>query len=73
MRTFGVVAEQPQLFWGIIVSIWIGNFLFVILNLPMIGLWVRLLTVPYHLLVPVILVFSAIGVFSINNRPSTCT
>jgi putative tricarboxylic transport membrane protein len=62
-----VVTEQPELFWGIIVSMWIGNFFLVILNLPMIGIWVRLLTVPYHLLFPMILSFCAIGVFSINN------
>ena len=62
-----VVTEQPELFWGIIVSMWIGNLFLVILNLPMIGMWVRLLTVPYHLLFPMILAFCAIGVFSINN------
>jgi len=62
-----VVTEQPQLFWGIIVSMWIGNLFLVILNLPLIGLWVRLLTVPYHLLYPAILVFCAIGVYSIRN------
>jgi putative tricarboxylic transport membrane protein len=62
-----VMTEQPALFWGIIVSMWIGNFFLVVLNLPMIGLWVRLLTVPYHLLYPAILVFCAIGVFSLNN------
>jgi putative tricarboxylic transport membrane protein len=58
---------KPELFWGIIVSMWIGNFFLVVLNLPMIGMWVRLLTAPYHLLFPIISVFSAIGVFSINN------
>jgi TctA family transporter len=62
-----VATEEPALFWGIIVSMWIGNFFLVILNLPMIGIWVRLLTVPYHLLFPMILSFCAIGVFSINN------
>ena len=62
-----VMTEQPALFWGIIVSMWIGNLFLVILNLPMIGLWVKLLTIPYHLLFPIILVFSAIGVFSVNN------
>jgi putative tricarboxylic transport membrane protein len=46
---------------------WVGNFFLVVLNLPMIGLWVRMLTVPYHLLYPAILVFCAIGVFSLNN------
>jgi putative tricarboxylic transport membrane protein len=62
-----VMTEQPELFWGIIVSMWIGNLFLVVLNLPMIGLWVKLITVPYHLLYPAILVFSAIGVFSVNN------
>src|SRR5512134_2392503 len=63
-----VMTEQPALFWGIIVSMWIGNLFLVVLNLPMIGLWVRLITVPYHLLFPAILVFCAIGVFSLNNQ-----
>jgi TctA family transporter len=62
-----VVTEQPALFWGIIVSMWIGNVFLVILNLPLIGLWVRMLTVPYHLLYPVILVFCAVGVYSVGN------
>lgn len=62
-----VMTEQPALFWGIIVSMWVGNFFLVVLNLPMIGLWVRMLTVPYHVLYPAILVFCAIGVFSLNN------
>jgi TctA family transporter len=63
-----VMTEQPELFWGIIASMWIGNLLLVILNLPLIGLWVRLLTVPYHLLYPAILAFCAIGVYSLNNN-----
>jgi putative tricarboxylic transport membrane protein len=62
-----VMTEQPALFWGLIVSMWIGNFFLVVLNLPMIGLWVRMIMVPYHRLYPAILVFSAIGVFSLNN------
>ena len=62
-----VITEQPALFWGIIVSMWIGNLFLVILNLPLIGLWVRMITVPYQLLYPTILVFCAIGVFSLNN------
>jgi TctA family transporter len=62
-----VVTKQPELFWGVIVSMWVGNLFLVILNLPMIGLWVRLCQVPYHLLYPAILVFCAIGVFSLNN------
>ncbi len=62
-----VITEQPQLFWGVIASMWIGNFFLVILNLPMIGLWVRMILVPYPLLYPAILVFCCIGVFSLNN------
>ncbi|MDQ8022455.1 MAG: tripartite tricarboxylate transporter permease [Moraxellaceae bacterium] len=62
-----VMTEQPALFWGIIASMWAGNLFLVVLNLPMIGVWVRLITVPYHLLFPVILVFCAIGVMSVNN------
>ena len=54
-----VMVEQPKLFWGVIASMWVGNLFLLVLNLPMIGLWVRLLTVPYHLLYPIILVFSA--------------
>ncbi len=62
-----VMTEQPALFWGVIVSMWIGNLFLVVLNLPMIGLWVRICMVPYHLLYPAILVFCAIGVFSLSN------
>ncbi|HTH93903.1 MAG TPA: tripartite tricarboxylate transporter permease [Rhodocyclaceae bacterium] len=62
-----VITEQPQLFWGIIASMWVGNFFLVILNLPMIGLWVKMILVPYPLLYPAILVFCCIGAFSLNN------
>jgi len=62
-----VMVEQPTLFWGLIASMWIGNFFLIVLNLPMIGLWVRMITVPYHHLFPAILLFCAIGVFSLNN------
>jgi TctA family transporter len=62
-----VMIEQPDLFWGIIVSMWIGNLFLIVLNLPMIGLWVRIILVPYQLLFPAILVFTGIGVFSLNN------
>jgi putative tricarboxylic transport membrane protein len=64
-----VMVEQPKLFWGVIVSMWVGNLFLLVLNLPMIGLWVRLLTIPYHLLYPIILVFSAVGVLSLSNAP----
>ena len=62
-----VMTEQPAMFWGLIVSMWIGNFFLIVLNLPMIGIWVKLISAPYHLLYPVILVFCAIGVMSVNN------
>ncbi|MEY4985094.1 MAG: hypothetical protein RIR62_3360, partial [Pseudomonadota bacterium] len=63
-----VATEQPALFWGIIASMWIGNLMLVILNLPLIGLWVRLLKVPYHVLFPVIMAFCSIGVYSVNSN-----
>lgn len=62
-----VITEQPQLFWGVIASMWIGNLFLIILNLPMIGIWVRMILVPYPLLFPAILAFCCIGVFSLNN------
>ena len=64
-----VNAERPQLFWGMIVSMWIGNLMLVILNLPLIGMWIKLLQVPYRLLFPSIVVFMAIGVYSLSNNP----
>ena len=63
-----VMSEKPDLFWGLIASMWIGNLMLVVLNLPMIGMWVKLLTVPYRFLYPSILVFMAIGVFSLSNN-----
>ncbi|KTQ95414.1 hypothetical protein NS365_18835 [Aureimonas ureilytica] len=64
-----VINTQPALFWGIIASMWIGNVLLVILNLPLIGLWVKMLTIPYRVLFPAIVLFAAIGCYSINNNP----
>jgi putative tricarboxylic transport membrane protein len=64
-----VMASNPALFWGLIASMWVGNLMLVILNMPMIGVWVQLLKVPYHLLYPAILTFCCIGVYSINNNP----
>jgi TctA family transporter len=63
-----VASEQPALFWGIIASMWIGNVMLVILNLPLIGLWVKLLTVPYYVLFPIIMSFCSIGVYSVNSN-----
>jgi TctA family transporter len=64
-----LVTEKPDLFWGLIMSFWVGNVLLVILNIPLIGIWIRVLAVPYHLLYPAILMFVCLGVFSVNNNP----
>jgi putative tricarboxylic transport membrane protein len=64
-----VMTQKPDLFWGLIVSMWIGNLMLVVLNLPMIGLWVALLKVPYRMLFPAIMTFSCIGIYSLNNSP----
>ncbi len=63
-----VMTSNPALFWGLIASMWIGNLMLVVLNLPLIGIWVQLLKVPYRLLYPAILVFCAIGVYTISNN-----
>ena len=62
-----VMTQKPDLFWGLIASMWVGNLMLVILNLPLVGLWVSLLKVPYRLLFPAIMAFSCIGVYSVNN------
>jgi TctA family transporter len=62
-----VMTQRPELFWGLIASMWIGNAMLVVLNLPLIGLWVKVLQVPYRWLFPSILTFMAIGVYSVNN------
>jgi len=62
-----VMTQKPDLFWGLIASMWLGNLMLVILNLPLIGLWVSLLKVPYRVLFPCIMAFSAIGIYSVNN------
>lgn len=62
-----VMTEQPSLFWGLIVSMWIGNLMLLALNLPLIGLWVRMISIPYHFLFPMIVAFCSIGVFSLSN------
>ncbi|GAB4217693.1 MAG: tripartite tricarboxylate transporter permease [Rhodoferax sp.] len=63
-----VMSSNPELFWGLIVSMWVGNAMLLVLNLPLIGLWVRLLSVPYRWLFPAIVLFCAIGVYSTNNN-----
>ena len=65
-----VMTKQPELFWGMIASMWLGNLMLVVINLPLVGVWVRLLQVPYRLLFPAILIFCAIGVYSVNNAPA---
>jgi TctA family transporter len=62
-----VMTQKPDLFWGLVASMWIGNLMLVVLNLPLIGLWVSLLKVPYRLLFPAIMAFSCIGIYSVNN------
>ena len=64
-----ILTKQPKLFWGMIASMWIGNLMLLIINLPLIGLWVRLLKVPYRLLFPSIVLFCCIGIYSVNNNP----
>ncbi len=63
-----VMTSNPELFWGLIASMWVGNFMLIILNLPLIGIWIKLLTVPYRLLYPAILVFCCIGLYTLNNN-----
>jgi len=63
-----VMTSNPELFWGLIASMWLGNLMLVILNLPLIGMWIKLLSVPYRLLFPAIVLFCAIGVYSTNNN-----
>lgn len=63
-----VINDQPALFWGIIASMWIGNLLLVMLNLPLIGLWVKMLSIPYRALFPAIVLFASIGCYSINQN-----
>ena len=63
-----VMTSNPQLFWGLIVSMWVGNLMLIILNLPLIGMWIKLLSVPYRFLFPAIVLFCAVGVYSTNNN-----
>ncbi len=64
-----VMTKNPDLFWGMVASMWIGNAMLLIINLPLIQLWVKLLQVPYRLMYPAILIFCCIGIYSINNQP----
>jgi putative tricarboxylic transport membrane protein len=63
-----VIDDEPELFWGLIASMWVGNLLLVVLNLPLIGVWVRMLQVPYQVLFPAIIVFASIGCYSLGNN-----
>lgn len=65
-----VMTRNPALFWGLIASMWIGNLMLLVINLPLIGIWVRFLRVPYRLMFPAILIFCCIGIYSVNNSPS---
>src|SRR5215213_687428 len=65
-----VMTKSPNLFWGMIASMWVGNLMLLIINLPLIGMWVRLLKVPYRLMFPAILMFCCIGIYSINSLPT---
>jgi putative tricarboxylic transport membrane protein len=62
------MTSNPALFWGLITSMWVGNLMLVILNLPLVGIWVKLLAVPYRFLFPAIMGFCAIGVYSLSNN-----
>ena len=62
-----VMTSNPQLFWGLIASMWVGNLMLIVLNLPLIGMWIKLLTVPYRFLFPAIIVFCSIGLYTLNN------
>jgi putative tricarboxylic transport membrane protein len=64
-----VMTKQPDLFWGMIASMWLGNLMLVVINLPLVGVWVKLLQVPYRMMFPAILIFCNIGNYSINNAP----
>jgi len=63
-----MITDRPDMFWGVVMSFWIGNLLLLVLNIPMIGIWVRLLTIPYHYLYPAIIVFICIGVYSVGSN-----
>ena len=64
-----VMQKQPELVWGMIASMWVGNLMLLIINLPLVGIWVRLLRVPYRLMFPSIVIFCCIGIYSVNNAP----
>jgi TctA family transporter len=63
-----VMTKNPELFWGLIASMWLGNLMLVVLNLPLVGIWVRLLSIPYRFLYPAIILFCCIGVYTLSNN-----
>jgi TctA family transporter len=63
-----MMTERPDIFWSLIASFWVGNLMLLILNIPLIGIWVRLLSIPYRFVFPAVLLFICIGVYSINNN-----
>ena len=65
-----VIDQHPDMFWGVVASMWLGNLMLVIINLPMIGIWVKFLKVPYHLLFPTIILICCVGIYSVNSRPT---
>jgi putative tricarboxylic transport membrane protein len=68
-----MIMQHPDLFWGVVASMYVGNFMLVVLNLPLIGLWVQVLKIPYHLLFPIIILFCLVGAYSINNNVDEIT
>jgi putative tricarboxylic transport membrane protein len=68
-----IISKQPGLFWGMVASMWIGNLMLLVINLPLVGLWIRLIRAPYRLLFPAIVLFCCIGIYSINNSSAEVT
>ncbi len=64
-----VISEQPRLFWGVVMSFWIGNLMLLILNIPLVGLWVRLISIPYRMLFPAVVIFVCVGVYTLRINP----
>lgn len=64
-----IMQSEPDLFWGMVASMWVGNAMLLVLNLPMVGVWVRLLKIPYRLFYPAIVLFSCVGIYSVSNNP----
>jgi putative tricarboxylic transport membrane protein len=68
-----IISKQPGLFWGMVASMWVGNLMLLVINLPLVGLWIRLIRAPYRLLFPAIVLFCCIGIYSINNSSAEVT